>query len=194
MRRRQLLQTLAAAPLAAQAQTNPNARPAPAAGAEGPPKLETTPPDAVAETVPRFLNTAQFASLRALAAILMPPLNGAPGALEARAPEFLDFLLGESPAERQQLYRAGLDALDAAARGRFSRPFAALDPAQAEPILAPLRAPWSFQPPAGALERFLQAAKSGVRTATTNSREYIQAAASGRRGMGGQGLYWYPLD
>lgn len=160
-----------------------------------PPKLETSVADAVADMAPRFFNPQQFAALQKLGAVLMPPLNGAPGSAEAHAPEFLDFLIGESPAERQQLYRDGLDALNAAARRRFNRPFAETDAAQAAELLSPLRAPWTFDPPADPLTRFLREAKNDVRTATMNSREFVTAgSSSGRRGFGGQGLYWYPLD
>ena len=79
-------------------------------------KIETTVPDAVAEYSPRFFTAQQFAALRRVSDILMPATNGAPGALAAQAPEFLDFLIGESPADRQRVYRAGLDALNGGAR------------------------------------------------------------------------------
>jgi Gluconate 2-dehydrogenase subunit 3 len=160
-----------------------------------PPKLETSVADAVGEMAPRFFNLQQFAALQKLGDILMPPLNGAPGSSEAHAAEFLDFLIGESPADRQQLYRAGLDALNTAAHSRFNKPFAETDASQAAELLSPLRAPWTFDPPADPLARFLREAKADVRTATLNSREYVAAgSSSGRRGFGGQGLYWYPLD
>ena len=198
MKRRSLLQALAAAaPLAAQPQITPSATPPPPrpGGGTEPPKLETSVADAVSEMAPRFFNPQQFAALRKLGETLMPPLNGAPGSTEAHAPEFLDFLMGESPADRQQLYRAGLDALNAAARRRFNKPFAETNAAQAAELLSPLRERWTFDPPADPLARFLRAAKADVRTATMNSREYVTAgSAGGRRGFGGQGQYWYPLD
>jgi hypothetical protein len=200
MKRRSLLRALAAAtPLAGRAQQPaPSVSPAaprPAGGGTEIPKLETSAPDEVGEMAPRFFNAQQFAALRKLGDALMPALAGAPGSSEARAPEFLDFLISESPADRQQLYRAGLDALNAAARRRFNKPFAETDAAQANELLSPLRDPWTFEPPSGVMARFLRAAKADVRTATMNSREYAAAASTGgRRGFGGQGLYWYPLD
>ena len=66
----------------------------------------------VAEPVVRFFTAPQFSALRKLCETMMPAIGKAPGALDARAPEFLDFLLGESPKERQQLYRTGLDPLN----------------------------------------------------------------------------------
>ena len=55
----------------------------------------------------RFFDAAQFAALRRLGQILVPARPNAPGAIEAEAAEFLDFLIGQSPADRQSLYRDG---------------------------------------------------------------------------------------
>jgi hypothetical protein len=205
MKRRHFVQAAlvavpAAKALAAQQpapRVDPTAAPAgtaPLASAETP-TLEVAFSDAAAEMIPRFFTAQQFAALRQLGAILVPPSSGAPGALDAHAPEFLDFLIGQSLPERQQLYRAGLDALNAEAKKRFGKPFAELGPSEAAAILAPLREPWTPDPPADPLARFLRAAKADVRTATLNSPEWSAAgAASGGRRSGGFNLYWYPLD
>src|SRR5262249_38042360 len=145
------------------------------------PKLETSVADAVGEMSPKFFDSPQYAALQKLSDVLMPAMNGAPGAIDAHAPEFLDFLIGQSPADRQQAYRAGLDALNAQARKRFGKGFADLDVGQAVELLAPLREPWTYDPPADPLARFLRTAKQDVRTATMNSHEYV-AAASGSVG------------
>ena len=158
------------------------------------PKLESTEADAAAEMRPNFFNVQQFAALRRLSDLLMPAVKGQPGALETGTPEFLDFLIGSSLPDRQQLYRVGLDALNAQAKKRFDRPFTELETAQAETLLTPLREPWTYEPPADPLARFLRAAKQDVRTATVNSREGSSTnASSGRRG-GGTGQYWYPIE
>jgi hypothetical protein len=181
MRRRRFFQTVGAAAAAAPALV----------GQQAPgstlPKLETAVADAAAEALPHFFTAQQFAALKKLAGILQPPINGAPGALEAQAPEFLDFYLGESPADRQQVYRAGLDRLVAAG-------FLDADAARATAILAPLKAPWTYNQPADPLAKFLRAAKADIRTATLNSREYNTANTGGGRRFGAQGLYWLPLD
>jgi hypothetical protein len=146
--------------------------------------------------MPRFFSAQQFAALRGLSAILVPEMNGMPGAIQAGAPEFLDFLIGTSPADRQELYKSGLDALNSKAVKSFSKPFAEVDPAQAVSLLAPLRTPWTFEEPSDPLARFLRAAKEDVRTATFNSREWNTARSSGpaaRRG-GGLGQYWYTIE
>jgi hypothetical protein len=131
--------------------------------------------------MPHFFTPQQFAALRKLSDVLMP------GALDAKSPEFLDFLIGHSPADRQQTYRAGLDALN-------EKGFVELGPSETDTVLSPLREPWTYDPPTDPLARFLREAKQDVRTATVNSREYsAHAPAAGRR-FGGSGLYWYPLE
>lgn len=158
------------------------------------PKLEFASLDVAGETTPRFFDAAQFATLRHLSNILMPPVNGMPGALDAKAPEFLDFLIGASPADRKTLYKTGLTMLNAQSLKRFRKPFAEVDEKQVSELLAPLREPWTYEPPADPLARFLRAAKQDVRTATINSREYSTAGSTGGRRAGGVGQYWYPID
>jgi hypothetical protein len=154
------------------------------------PKLETAQADAAAEMRPHFFSEKQFAALKKLGDILQPSIVGAPGAAEAQAAEFLDFLIGESPADRWQIYLQGLDRLVAAG-------FVEADAVKSAAILAPLKAPWTYDPPADPLAHFLRVAKADLRTATVNSREYNTsgaASAGGSRRFGAQGLYWLPLD
>jgi hypothetical protein len=193
MKRRRFIQALAATPaapalLAQQAQQASQA-PSPAEAS-----LRYTVPDAAGEPVLHFFTAQQWSALRKLSDLLIPPMNGAPGALEAKAPEFLDFLLGQSSADRQQLYRIGLDGLNAQARKRFSKPFADVDAGQAEMLLAPLREPWTYDAPADSVASMLRAAKDDIRRATTNSREWNLASVAGRTRGGGGGLYWLPID
>ena len=188
MQRRRLLQVFATAPIA------------PALIAQQPaeaPKLNTAAADDVGETVVRFFNAQQFSALNKLCETIMPPIGKAPGAMGAHAPEFLDFLIGESPKERQQLYRTGLDLLNSRAKQKHGKMFADLEAVQITDALAPLRAPWTYNPPADPLAHFLREARQDIRTATTNSKEYLAGTAqsTGRRGFGGgTGLYWSPLD
>ena len=152
MKRRRFLKAMVAAPAApalfvqqAPAPSNPaSAHPGPSnrrgVTVAELPKLESTVADAAAEMLPGFFNAQQFAALRKLSDILMPSLKGQPGALETGTPEFLDFLIGSSLPDRQQLYRTGLDALNAQAKKRFDRPFAELETAQAEVVACTLAA------------------------------------------------------
>jgi hypothetical protein len=110
----------------------------------------------------------------------MPPFNGRPGAIEAGVPRFLDFLLSQSPADRQTLYRQGLQA------------FAKLDASQAKQALAELQRPWTYAGPSDPLARFLRAAKDDILQATINSREW--ASSSRSRTAGGTSYYYFPIE
>ena len=187
LQRRHFVQALIASPAAAPALLGQ--QPAPAPNTDATPKLDVTVADAGATGVPKFFSPDQFAALRKASDLLMPAMNGSAGALDAGAPEFLDFLIGASDASRQRVYRAGLDSLNAQARKAFNKSFADLDAAQAATLMTGLHQPWTFEGPADPVARFLQTAKLDVRNATMNSREY----SAGKR-FSGSGLYWYPLD
>lgn len=197
MKRRRFLQSVAAAPIvpaALASQSSGGAAPQAQPSDQGQ-KIDYRAADAAGEMSRRFFNAQQFAALRRLSDILMPAIGDAPGALDASAPEFLDFLIGASPADRQQLYRAGLDALNTQSRRRFNKAFADVDPNQADELLAPLRAEWTYDPPVDPLARFLRAAKHDVRIATINSQEWSAAGGgSGARRAGGVGQYWYTIE
>jgi hypothetical protein len=157
--------------------------------------LEVTPPDSVAEPVARFFTPTQFAALHRLSGLIQPPMKGNLGALDCGVPDFLDFLIGVSPADRQQLYHIGLEALNMHARKQFSKSFADLDDEQANTILKPMlvAVPWPKDPPKDPLLQFMFAVREDVPMATRNSPEYAAAAATaGRRGGGG--LVWNPID
>jgi hypothetical protein len=108
MKRRDFLQTVVSVPAGAVLLEQPAAaqNPAPPTQTPGVPPPMPPPPrggavarsdslemaasDTVAVTQARFFSEGQFATLRRLADLLLPPLNGNPGALDAQAPEFLD--------------------------------------------------------------------------------------------------------
>jgi hypothetical protein len=197
MNRRTILKSFAAVPAAAAlpAQTPRQTPPpqAPARAVEESPSVEVTVPDADADPVPHFFNQEQFAALRRLSEIIEPSSPETPGAKEARAAEFLDFLLSQSPAPRQMLYRTGLDRLNSESARHFNKPFAALDPEQSTTILEPLRRPWTYEDPSDAFEHFLREAKGDIAQATRNSYEFISVASQRNRRAGGFGEFWYPL-
>ena len=211
MKRRRFLQALSTAPAVpalvqqSDAQQVPATVPAPAepgrsgrGGATGQvPHIPVGTPDDSADTVAKFFTAGQFATLRKLAGILVPPVKGNVGALDTDAPEFLDFLIGVSPAETQTLYRNGLDGLNASARRKFAKVFSEIDAKQADEILKPLlvQVPWVYDLPKDPMKHFVYQVHSDLRTATRNSPEANKALAStGRRGGGGAGLYWNPID
>jgi hypothetical protein len=195
MKRRRFMQALAVAP-AAPALLAQQGRGRGQGANSGPAVVEVTDPDAVADPVARFFTPAQSAALHRLSALVQPPLKGNLGALDCGAPEFLDFLIGASPADRQQLYRTGLDALNAQAKKQFSKSFADLDDSQAHAIVAPMlvAVPWPKDPPKEALKAFMFAAREDIAMATHNSPEYAVALASAGRRGGGAGEVWKPID
>jgi hypothetical protein len=164
------------------------------------PHLPLTAPDLAAEPAPHYFTETQFATLRKLGEILQPPLKGNPGAIEAKAPEFLDFLISASPADRQELYLTGLDRLEIQAVDQCHKSFAALDEAQAATILKPLRVArdWSRDFPSDPLRHFVAQVQEDLRAATMNSREWAAAMEkAGRlftRGHRTSGYYWAPID
>ena len=158
------------------------------------PKLAVSAADAVAEAAPRFFDPQAFRALRHLGEILVPPRQNLPGAVEAEAAEFLDFLISQSPVDRQTLYRDGVAQLNAQARSRYGKPFAEVSPADADAILAPLHEAWTYEGPADPFARFLGAAKEDFLRATTNSRQWAAAAAARSRGASGLNTYWFPVE
>src|ERR1700721_753420 len=152
-------------------------------------------PDAVAHTKTYFFTQQQLATLRQLCEVLMPPLKNAPGALDAGAPEFLDFLISVSPANRQKLYVDGLNRLDTEARQQFGIPFAAVNPQQADALIRPWLRTWmTDHPPSEPYEQFMNLAHSDIRTATINSKPWTDALPPDDERRMEEGMYWYPVD
>lgn len=152
-------------------------------------------PDAVAGTSTRFFTNTQFATLRRLSEVLMPARKGYPGAIEAGAPEFLDFLIGASPREQQSIYQSGLDRLDTESRHRFGKPFASASAEEADQLIRPWLRTWmTDHPPREPYERFINVAHSDIRTATINSPAWAAAAKAMGQQPPDQGVYWYPVD
>ena len=184
MRRRRFIQALAAAPAA----------PALLAQQAGPPVEAPAPeavftiPDDASEPVVRFFKRRQFATLQRLSDVIMP------GASAALAPEFMDFLIGDSPSERQQIWLSGLDALESQSQTRFAKAFSEINAAQVETLMAPLRRAWTYDPPADPVARMLAAAKLDIRTATLNSPMRNPVPTTGTRRRGGGGLYWLAVE
>jgi hypothetical protein len=134
-------------------------------------------PEEVARPTPSFFSAEEMAALRRLADALVPRTRS-PGALDAGAPEFLDFYLSQSDPGRQALYRRGLARLSGVA--------------DIEPLLAPLKQRWTPVAPADPFAAFLRAAKEDLIRATFNSRAWTAAGEGRRRSTGAD--YWYPVE
>jgi Gluconate 2-dehydrogenase subunit 3 len=152
-------------------------------------------PDAIAETNTQYFSDQQMATLRRLGELFMPASKGYPGAAEAGATEFLDFLIGVSPPDRQQVYTSGMDRLEAEAKQKFGVSFAMLKADQADQLIRPwLRAWISERPPTDPYEHFINVVHSDIRTATINSQAWSDAAIAKGLHTPEVGLYWYPID
>ena len=107
MKRRTAIQSLLALPAAAALPASALVQ-APQRVAEETPKTATSAPDLVGPGVPRFFSSGQLAALRKLCDALVPASGDRPGALAAGVPEFLDFLISQSPRDRVVLERLGV--------------------------------------------------------------------------------------
>lgn len=151
--------------------------------------------DTIAQANSHFFSDTQWSTLRRLGEILMPPLDGYPGSTEAGTPEFLDFLIGVSPPERQKMYQDGLDRLESESKHKFSVSFAAASPDQADKLLRPWLRTWmTDHPPTEPYEHFINTAHSDIRTATMNSQAWTDAARNAGKSDPNTDLYWYPID
>lgn len=187
MKRRHVIQALLGTPVL-------TALPAPPQAQSETPKLTTATSDVVAEPVRKFFTATQFAALRRLGDLVVPPGESRPGAVQAKAPEFLDFLLAQSPHARQVLYSNGLDRLQLEAGKRYNHRFEDLTTEQADAIVAPLHEPWTYRSPLDSFRGFLRTAKEDLLAATLNSREYAEAQTAAGRRAPGMGTYWYPVE
>jgi Gluconate 2-dehydrogenase subunit 3 len=159
------------------------------------PVPHTAGPDSVAETDALFFSAAQMATLSRLCDVLMPPVGKKPGALQAKTPLFLDFLIASSAPAKQRLYVGGLEWLNEEAARRYKLPFAGLNAAQADAILQPWLRTWmSDHPPLEPHANFVNLAHSEIRTATVNSREWSEAPSAGAQEKTAAGLYWEPIE
>jgi Gluconate 2-dehydrogenase subunit 3 len=193
MKRRQAIQAILGTPVLTALPTASAAPPAPQTprAASDMPKLTTTQAEAAADPERKFLTVQQLATLRRLGELFVPSGENRPGATDARATEFLDFLLAQSPHSRQVLYSNGLDRLQLESGRRFNHRFEDLTAEQAGSFMEALRTPLNRT---GYLGEFLWTAREDLLAATLNSREHAEAqAAAGRRAVG-VGTYWYPIE
>ncbi len=207
MKRRSVLQSIIALPAIAAARATQKDLPAakqqglPAGpplvppGRNETPNTPVVPADETAAAISRTFNPDQLSALTNLGDLIVPSRNNCPGATQAGAAEFLDFLIGCSPNSRLELYRNGLDALNHAAEQKFGKSFGMLTSVQADAFLSPLREPWSFRRANDdTVPAFLQAVKGDLLRATFNSRPYIDALSQTRRPRNASDFYWRTIE
>lgn len=127
MNRRQLLQLIGSAPLAAGfAWTEAEAFEAS--------RLARQAREGGAAFTPRFFTAAEYAAVVALADLILPADERSGGASDAGVPEFIDFMMVDQPA-RQVPMRGGLAWLDQECNARFARTFTAASDAERRQVL-----------------------------------------------------------
>ena len=150
--------------------------------------------DAAGEPVLSFFSKSQMETLSHLSDIMLPRTASHPGALDCNTPEFLDFLIGHSPAVRGRLYAAGLEWLDAEAKVRYKQAFSEIQAAQVDPIVKPWLRTWmTDHPPTQTHADFINIAHADIRTATLNSPVWFESLDQKEQQHTLQ-LYWSPIE
>ena len=85
-----------------------------------------------------FFNQEDAATVTAFTERLMPGADGKPGATDAGVLNYIDLALSGAYADLQDFYRRGLAQLDQYCRKNHSQPFARLDPARQDAVIAAL--------------------------------------------------------
>lgn len=151
--------------------------------------------DEIASTDSDFFTSVQMRTLTRLCDVLLPPLNGKPGAVEAQTPMFLDFLIGSSPEQRQKIYAGGLDWLEETAQAKYKTEFAQLDGTQAGEVIKPWLRTWmSDHPPTETHADFINIAHDDIRSATVNSKVWNDVPSVGAEPKTEEGIYWLPIE
>lgn len=159
------------------------------------PNIPVTTPDVLAVTQTGYFTPQRYATLVRFSQLVSPASQGYPGAVEAGTPQFLDFLIGGSPAERQAMYNNGLDRLNADSMKQNKVSFDKTSAAQADAVLRPYLKPWiNDHPPTETHEKFVALVHRDIRTATLNSPAWAAAAEAAGERTPGVGLFVAPLD
>jgi hypothetical protein len=143
----------------------------------------------------RFFSPTQMSTLTRLSDVLLPPLGGKPGAVEAQTPMFLDFLIGSSAEARQKTYAGGLDWLESSSQTKYKTGFAKLDDTQAGELLKPWLRTWmNDNPPTEPHADFINIAHDDIRGATINSKAWNEVPSVGSESSTQVEIYWLPIE
>jgi len=143
MDRRQLLQALASAPLAAAAMTWTDAE-ALAAGQAATTARQTAQRTRTRYT-PKFFTANEWATVNLLVDLIIPRDARSGSATDAGVPEFMDFMMVDQPA-RQTAMRGGLAWLDHECQARFDKLFSACAEAERRAVLDDISWPRRAKP------------------------------------------------
>ena len=151
--------------------------------------------DHVATAELTFFTPMQMGTLTRLSDVLMPPLNGKPGAVKAQTPMFLDFLVGSAPEPRQKIYSGGLDWLEQSAQAKYKTGFAQLDDNEAGELIKPWLRTWmNDHAPIEPHADFINIAHDDIRSATVNSKTWGEVPSVGAEPSTEVYIYWLPIE
>ena len=125
---------------------------------------------------PKVLSSSQFATLEAFVEAIIPADDRSPGAKEARVADYIDLLLSEVDETVALQWIGGLAELDEEAVTRFKVPFARLDAAQTDTMLASISA--NELDPKTPLESFFVMTSTPPSTGITRRRSASTASCS----------------
>jgi hypothetical protein len=169
--RRQLLQALGAAPAAALAFTWTAEEAADAAD-----RSLAARRDAAARQhpyAPRFFTAAEYATVVALADMILPRDDRSGSASDAGAPEFIDYIVAEQ-IDRQTAMRGGLTWLDTECRRRFDKPFVPCSDAERRQVLDDIAYPARARPELSHGVRFFTTMRDLVAAGFWSSRMGVE--------------------
>ena len=118
---------------------------------------------------PRFFTAHEYATVVALADLIIPRDSRSGGASEAGAPEFIDYLIAEQT-DRQTAIRGGLMWLDNQSRARFDKSFLDCADADRRSVLDEIAWPGRAKPEVSQGARFFTTMRDLVATGFWTSR------------------------
>jgi hypothetical protein len=128
---------------------------------------------------PRFFTAAEYETLDRLCEIIIPADDHSPGARQAQTRYFIDTVLHHSDSQSQQRWRAGLKAVEDAARADFEKSFVECGAKQQDAIVA--RMARNEGAPENELERFFGPLKR------LTVEVYALSEVGARQGLGYKG-------
>jgi hypothetical protein len=140
---------------------------------------------------PRALNQHEYATLRRLADLIIPADAKSKGALDAGAPEFIDFLCSRND-ELKAIYTGGVAWLDAEMKRRHQAVFVRAQPAQQTALLDLISYRKNASPELNAGIHFFEWARNMVADAFYTSR--IGMADLGFMGNGAMSEFSVPKE
>ncbi len=118
---------------------------------------------------PKYFTPHEFATITALANLIIPKDERSGNASEAGVPEFIDFMMVDQP-DRQLLMRGGIRWLDTECRKRFEQPFVKCTAAQQAEMCDALAYPARAKPEHSHGVRFFSAVRDLTATGFFTSR------------------------